>query len=328
MGGGDGVGAIDPAAAEAVVTDAIGRYFDGCRARVPGFVERHFGWAGALRLNRRAFGLDIVRAPVNLVLIVPAIAANLGGAALARVGARRWAGWLRDRRILLPTDVARELEWLIYTELLVLPRHEGERRAERDGLAEEILADPRIAEPLAAGLAAVGRSASAPEFRHRLERALAAYAGSRSAAADLANTMISLGTGALAMQQLTPGAFTLGPAVAAVLAQQIAIAGFPLGVGLGGLWYGIFPAAPSAALIAGSTVGIMALAAGLAAFSGVVTDPLQRRLGLHRRRLIRLIGTLERNFLGDGEHRYVVRDHYVSRLVDLFDLLAMAARIT
>ncbi len=321
------VAAIDPAAAEAVVGDAIRRYFDGCRARVPGFVARHYGLAGALRLHRRAVGLDIVRAPVNLVLIAPAIAATLGGAALARAGAGRPAAWLRDRRLFLQTDVAREIEWLIYTELLVLPRHETERRAQRDALAEEILADPRIAEPLAAGLAAVGRGAADPATRRRLELALGAYAGSRSAAADIANTLVSLGTGALAMQQLTPGAFSLGPAVAAVLAQQIAIAGFPLGVGLGGIWYGIFPAAPSVALVAGMTAGIMAFAAGLAAFSGVVTDPLQRRLGLHQRRLVRLIGTLERNFLGDGEHRYVVRDHYATRLIDLFDLLAMAARM-
>ncbi len=123
------VAAIDPAEAEAAVADAIGRYFDGCRARLPGFVERHFGLAGALRLHRRALGLDIVRAPVNLVLIAPAIAANLGGAALALVGARRPAAWLRDRRLFLQTDVAREIEWLIYTELLVLPRRDGERRA-------------------------------------------------------------------------------------------------------------------------------------------------------------------------------------------------------
>ena len=319
--------AIDPTLAEAIVADAIARYFAGCRERVPGFVERHFSLTGALRLHRLAIGLDILRAPANLALIAPAIAASLGGAGLAFAGARRPAAWLRDRRFFLETDVAREIAWLIYTELLILPHTQGERRAERDALAEEILADPRVAGPLKAGRAAAERGAATPEARRRLQQALAAYAGTRTATADIANTLVSLGTGALALQQLTPGAFSLGPALAAIVAQQVAIASFPLGVGLGGLWYGVFPAAPSAALIAGSTAGVMALAACLAAFSGVVTDPLQRRLGLHRRRLDRLIATLERNFQGDSKHRYVVRDHYAARLVDLFDLLAMAARL-
>jgi hypothetical protein len=54
-----------------------------------------------------------------------------------------------------------------------------------------------------------------------------------------------------AFHQLTPGTLTLGPVLAAALAQQAAIASFPLGAGLGGLWYGLFPAAPSAGLVAG-----------------------------------------------------------------------------
>ena len=49
-------------------------------------------------------------------------------------------------------------------------------------------------------------------------------------------SLLSLGTGALALKQLTPGAIALGPALAAMLAQQAAVIGFPLGVGLGGLW--------------------------------------------------------------------------------------------
>ena len=44
-----------------------------------------------------------------------------------------------------------------------------------------------------------------------------------------------------AFHKLTPGTLTLGPVIAAALAQQAAVASFPLGAALGGLWYGLLP---------------------------------------------------------------------------------------
>src|SRR3546814_12365235 len=118
---------------------------------------------------------------------------------------------------------------------------------------------------------------------------MTAYAATRVAAGDLANALVTAGVGALAFNQVTPGMFTLGPTVAHALAQQAAVASFPLGAGIGGLWYGAMPATAPVALVGGVTGGLMALASVLAAFSGVLTDPVQRRLGLHRRRLEKLL---------------------------------------
>jgi hypothetical protein len=71
-------------------------------------------------------------------------------------------------------------------------------------------------------------------------------------------------------------------------------------------------------------VGLGAVAS---AFSGVIADPIQRRLSLHRRRLLRLIGALEAQFFSDEAAGLVVRDHYVARLLSLFELLAGAYRV-
>jgi len=128
-------------------------------------------------------------------------------------------------------------------------------------------------------------------------------------------------------QQLTPSALTLGPMVAAFVAQQAAVASFPLGAGLGAVWYGAFPAAPSFRLIAGVTIGLMACVAGAAAFAGLITDPFERWTGLHRRRLAKLIDALEADLLGDREARLTVRGHYIARLVDLFEGARIAARL-
>jgi predicted DNA-binding transcriptional regulator YafY len=68
-------------------------------------------------------------------------------------------------------------------------------------------------------------------------------------------------------------------------------------------------------------------AAVLSAFAGIVADPLQRRFGLHRRRLHRFIDALERQWMDGTEGAFMVRDHYAARLLDLLDLLTSAWRL-
>ena len=115
-------------------------------------------------------------------------------------------------------------------------------------------------------------------------------------------------------------------AVAGSVAQYMAISSFPLGAGLGGAWYGLFPASPSLALVIGSTGGIIALASCVAALSGVVTDPVQKSLGIHERRLHSMLDRLEPAFLGKGRGTLKVREHYIARLVDLLDIARTALR--
>ena len=207
-----------------------------------------------------------------------------------------------------------------------LPYDDGVRRTERDALAEAILADPRLALALAAIEERLRRQREDPEAQARLQAMLETYAGARIAAADLFNTALLASTGAALFQKLTPGTFSLGPVLAGALAHQAAVAGFPLGAGLGSLWYAWFPAAPSAALLLSTTGGLMLLTAVLAGFAGVVSDPVQRALGLHARRLERLVEALGRELAGDSAVAFQVRDHYVARIFDLVDLGRATAR--
>ncbi len=72
------------------------------------------------------------------------------------------------------------------------------------------------------------------------------------------------------------------------------------------------------------TGGLTAAGAVAAAFSGVVTDPIQRRVGLHRRRLLRLIDVVERQFKADDNASFISRDHYIARLLSLLELVVSA----
>jgi hypothetical protein len=318
--------AIDEAEAEAIVARAIGRYVAERRARIQGFVDANFSLPGALRLHREALGADLLRAPANVALVPPYLATQLGAPSLGGLGARRAARWLRSQKLFLTTDVARELTFRLHRDLLELPYDDGVRRTERDALAEAILADQRLAQALAAIQGRQRQQRGGPEAGARVRDMLETYAGARTAAADLFNNALLASTGAALFQKLTPGTFSLGPVLAGAIAHQAAVAGFPLGAGLGSLWYAWFPAAPSAALLLGTTGGLMLLTAVTAGFAGVISDPVQRALGLHARRLERLIDALGRELQGDSDVAFQVRDHYVARIFDLLDLSRAAAR--
>ncbi len=234
---------------------------------------------------------------------------------------------LSGHSLLLKTDVGRQIEWLVYTELLELPYRQGARVSTKDSLMEAILDDARLQTLARELLRAVTTRGQDAAFRAQLEQAMTTYAATRAAAAEIATSLVTLGSGALTVKQLTPGVATLAPTLAGVLAQQAAIASFPLGTGIGGLGYGLFPAAPSLALTAGLTGGMVLAASSFAAFAGILADPLQRRLGLHQRRLLRMLDVLERQLRDPRSPAFAVHDHYVARLMDLFDILGCAWRL-
>ena len=320
--------ALTAADAQRIVAEAARHYFDSRRLRVDAFVDRNFSLAGSAAIHRKALGWDMLKAPANLALAVPNLAVRLAAAGAQAVGARRISAYLHCRNLFLDTAVGREIEWLIMTELLELPFRQGKRESRKDALAETILGAPELQSAIGETLTAIGRRADDPGFRARLEQTVATYTGTRAAAAEITTALMTVGAGAVAVKQAAPGVMTLGPAIAVAMAQQAAIASFPLGATLGSLWYGAFPAAASPMLVVGVTGSLLAVSSVAAAFAGIIADPVQRALGLHKRRLLRLIDALKRQFCeGRGEAGLVVRDHYAARLLDLLDLLASAYRI-
>ncbi len=318
---------FDARDARTIVNAAIDRYIAARHARVDAFVDGNFSLGNSLRLHRRAVGYDLVRAPANVAMMVPYLAAQLTAAGAKRLKAERVGRWLASRKFFLSTDVARELAWRLHADLLELPYADGDRRIDHDALAEEILRDPRLAAALDTLATTLMRHKSDPRTQDRLQAMFETYAGSRNAVAELVTNLAMAGAGATLFKQLTPGALSLGPAVAGAIAHQAAVASFPLGVGAGGLWYGLIGVTPSAALVVGATGGLLALTAVATAFAGVIGDPVQRALGLHRRRLHKLIDALGEELKGESEAAYHVRDHYAARIFDLIDVARATYRL-
>lgn len=291
--------------------------------RVDAFVQRHFTWPGTLRLHRAALGLDILRAPVNVLLSPILVVVRLCAWICRKLRLHGVANWLQNRRLLLRTAVSARVELAILSELLEVPLPAGTRIPDRAAMARAILAAPRFREMIRQRASV----AEAQAMADRITGAIAEYSGTRAAVAEFTTALIILAVGAVAFQALTPGMISMAPGVAEAVSRSTAVADFPLGASLGGMWYGVFPVGPSPGLVAATLVGLLMIGACVAAFAGIMADPVQAWLGIHRRRLLRLFSTLDAELTGDRDKPFAAREHFLARIFDLWDAALSVLRV-
>lgn len=285
----------------ATAPDGLAAYFAAVRARVPAFTRRHFGPLGTLRLHKEAVGLDLLRAPLNVLLVGPAFFLRLAAGLLRLIGLRRLGNWLATRRLFVETRLSRRMAELVFGELLDLDKVAPDQTTpDRDRL---------------------------PPWARRVEDLIAEYVAARHAVAELAAGVAALVVGLVVLSALTPSALSLGPVLAREYAQGQAVSNFWAGQWAGNLYYSWWPAEATTAETVGMTLLVMAVFAVASTFIGVVTDPLQQLAGLHRRRLERFVDTLQRQATGDEAAGLALPDPYIARLADVVDWVAMGYRM-
>ena len=252
-------------------------------AMVRRFVRESFGVRGTLGLHRAAFGFDLLRAPVNVILAPVFLLVKLAGLLARLLRARRLGDWLLSRRIVFETAVSR-------------------RVAERvRGLITE--------------MDAAGVGPGAPEAV--VARAVDDYVGVRNAVSEITTVLFVLVTGWALFHSATLGVLSLAGPVADMRAQALAIENYWAGQWLGQVYFGWFPRALDPWQVVATGVVLAMLASLVTTFAGVLADPVQRWLGIHRRRLMRLVARIEaRAESGAG----LSREHAVARLGDLTDI--------
>ena len=142
------------------------------------------------------------------------------------------------------------------------------------------------------------------------------YTGVRSAVAEITTSLFVLLAGLLLFGTATPGVTSLTPKVSEYVAHASAVAHFPLGSGLGSLWYGVFPLSLPIWFVVLTGVALAMTASLVTTFAGCIADPIQARLGIHRRRLMRLV---ERISMAEGQTSSLAPEHILARLADLTD---------
>jgi len=310
---------------ETAFNRAVHQYISSRRKKIPEFVRRNFSISGALRINKKALGKDLIKAPVNMAWALPYTAIQLTSILMRKAGLKTGNKLMQKVPSGLKTAVQEEIRKLIFNQLLELPCGGSQGEEEVDALLASILDQPELKSLLQEDLALILSQSQEVGFRAILEKRLKEYALSRNAVSELAGNILSLATGAGVMGKMTPGGISFGSILAASIAQQSAISGFFLGPTLGGIYYGIFPASASLGLVVASTSTVLASLSIFTAFSGIITDPLQARLGIHEKRLNRLIDSLEETLMAQGDRDLKLREKYLARVFDLIDLLKTAA---
>lgn len=314
---------LSEVAIERAIQTGVARYFADCRARVPAFIDRHFHYPGAIATNRMALGWDMLRAPFNL-LWAPVYAL----ACLVKILTRKRHGlqWLHRLADRIPagftTRVQAHISQLIQQDLLNNREHQ---HPEHPGPATTLL-ERYVIESLEALYA---RHAVEPINHQRFSQliepvladALSQYRVTRTASADITNSISCTVLGAFAFQKFTPGGIGLAVVLASMLAKTLAAKDFFLGETIGNWYYSVFPPEPSLATTAGVLVAVMAALAAFAALSGVISDPVQAAIGLHRRRLHKLLDHLERDVAASTQSSFRPKDQFVARILDTFDMI-------
>ena len=257
-------------------------------AMVRAFVDRHFTWPGTFRVHRASLGLDLLRAPVNVALAPVFLLVRLVALVLMGLHLRQAGRWLASRRILLRSAASRAIERAVLDELLHRRRPEGDHDT---AAAAQLVED---------------------------------YVGIRNAVAEIATTVLVLTVGMIAFRAATPGVLSLAPLVSDRAALNTAVGAFPLGETLGRAWYGVFPVDLSGWYMAG-VAGLLVLSASVVTtFAGIVADPIQAALGIHRRRLLRLLARIDAATAPDPE---IAREHLLARVADVSDAATALVRI-
>lgn len=308
----------DHKVSEVEIEQAIGagieRYFDDCRARIPAFIDRHFHYPGAIATNRKALGWDMLRAPLNL-LWAPVYAL----ASLVRILTRKRTGlgWLHDLADRVPagftTRVQQHISHLILVDLL----NDGQEKS----LLESYLVEALEAVYARHTFEPIDHRRFSKLIEPLVDEALSQYRVTRTASADITNSITCTVLGAFAFQKFTPGGIGLGVVLASVLAKTLAARDFILGETIGEWYYSVFPPEPSLATTASVMVAVMAALAAFAALSGVIFDPVQAAVGLHRRRLRKLLDHLQMDVSLSTQSSFRPKDQFVARILDTFDMI-------
>jgi len=299
---------------EQAIRSGIERYFDDCRARVPAFIDRHFHYPGAMATNQMALGWDMLRAPVNLLWApVYALVCLLKILVPKRTGLM-WLHGLANRVPAgLTTRVQQHISHLILMDLL----NNGQQSSILEGYLIEALEEVyerHTCKP-------VDHQRFSTLIEPLVADALSQYRMTRTASADITNSILCTVLGAFAFQKFTPGGIGLGVVLATMLATTLATQNFILGETIGSWYYSWFPPEPSLATTASVMIAVMGSLAAFAAFSGVIFDPVQAAVGLHRWRLYKLLDHLQRDATISTQSSFRPKDQFVARILDMFDMI-------
>ena len=292
---------------ESAIDSGIDSYFADCHQRVDGFITKHFRWPGAWHTNKSALSFDLIRAPFNLFWAPAYVLCLIFAWISKRVGLQGLGNLLDKTPSGFTTKVQHNVTQLIYTDLLLYDRQQDPIKKHILVSLDHLLGTAHNSEVVVYQLNPV------------VSDALKHYGVTRTASADITNSLLSTIVGAFAFQKFTPGGLAIGFILASWFARKLAVDNFWAGSFFGDMYYTLFPPSPSPALQAASIALVLICLAVFASFSGLITDPIQSWTGLHRHRLHKLLKHLHLDVKRKSRGSFRPKDHFVARILEILD---------
>jgi hypothetical protein len=308
------------------IDNGIKKYITECRENVEPFVDNTFSFSKAWEVNKKALGKDLLKAPANALWTPLYFLGTSLGKGLKKINLNSAGETLSNLPPGFTTDVELEVQWKVYTEFLKLPFKQEDKEFSGNRLLEIILEDEALAPIIQESMQSISNLTLEKNGENLLTENILEYVDSRKAASELSATLIGTATGYITSRSLNFGAVGLGQTLATSAAYHSAVSTFALGNTLGGVFYSVVPISVSTGAVVLSTGGIAALLGVVSAFGGVIADPIQKKLGLHQKKLNKLVDSLEYQLTSDEKMSLDIKDGYAARVLDVMDFLLTVVR--
>jgi hypothetical protein len=311
---------------ERAVKNGIERYIASRKLMVYPFTDRNYSFQGSLKIHKKAIGWDLFFVPVNILWSLLKLFAVIFSFLMNKVGLRYISRKLKHLPPSFDTATEKEINWLIYSELLELPFVQGERKSTKDALLDEILNDITLKEVVNDLVGEIRTKQGSINFREGIEKKLQEYGTTRVSSSELASNLLLITSSYATLGRASFGALGAGNLVGASIAHSMAVSNFWLGSTIGGWYYAVISVSVPVVVII-PVIGVMIiLLAVVSTFIGVFIDPLQSKFGWHQKRLLGLIESFHDDLLSKNNNDYHLKEKYCSRVFDVLDILSIVAK--
>lgn len=257
--------------------ECIEKYVDR-KKRVDDFIDRHFSIQETIEIQKKSFPIDLLFNPLNALWSIPYLSLKKSVETLDKMGWAKLTPAMDKIPSGIKTGYQKEVEKMIATELL-----------DYDALVLELRKHPTINKLITTNELTLNEFKIKAEINKEIDK----YSSSQAMITDLSGSVMTLLMGWYFFGDKTLGIFGIGDRLARRMAHDKAASGFVFGEKLGSAFYHAFPPAPTNTQVYMATLGVGVLLTAFSVFVAVMSDPLRKRLGLHKKKLNDLIESLE-----------------------------------
>lgn len=278
---------LELARAVSLVDRSIEVYIERCRKRIPSFVANHFSLEQTWSLQRPTLWRDLACAPFNAAWALPHLAVHKAVEAAEKVGASR-AGWAKRLPNGLKTGYQRQIEERICRDLLEWDR-DASPTALPQGFLKELDSTPSVRKRIEA----LDHRVPARTLTDLLNR----FSSGRAIVSDLSGTLLTLAMSWLILGSASLSLNNIAHGFATKSAHDRAASRFFLGKKAGSAFYNVFPPAAKDSTVWTAFIVLGACLTVGAMVCTILSDPIQKALSFHQRRLETLLDDMERELI-------------------------------